>query len=146
MSRVQITDEIRAELKRLNAETGVGTWGLLGGRKDIPDGLDSSIIAGWLHRNVGSAKKVHIDYVLKHWRSVEPILPVTSEMIAHYKNEVARTGLSATRFIRVFGKAPKGFSKPLLDALSTGKRKSIRASHWDFICTSFASQDDLKTR
>ena len=64
----EILDKIRAEKKR----TGIGAQRLLDMFEDIPDGLNSTIVDVWTSREdtdqrVKTARKDHIDYVLKRW-------------------------------------------------------------------------------
>lgn len=142
MSRVPITDEIRAEFLRLREETGVSSRKLLRGRHDKPDGLNASIIDQWMAGNTNTAKPDHLDYVLGLWNAVDPVIPITPAMQAHFEAEMTRTALTPARFMRVFGGGSAGVTKVLLDKISARRRKTIPQAQWHYITDSMASRKD----
>jgi|GEM_PF-3403553 len=139
MSRVSITDEIREELHRLQEVSGKGSMKILRGHKDIPSKLNSGTVASWLNGQVISARKDHLDYVLEKWRQVGRALSITDDMRQMFQLEFTRTGMTPSRFMRVFQDHPTEFSIKILESLRNGKRLNVEEAHWNFIMTSLKS-------
>lgn len=58
------------ELENLRIKTGVSPEILLQSREDVPEGLSSSMVRGWLAGGIGKAKKHHVNYVRKLWTNL----------------------------------------------------------------------------
>lgn len=125
MSRVSITEEIRAELKRLNAETGVGPQRLLKGKADRPKGLNSAIIYRWLDGTIRTAMAEHLDFVLREWQNETSLEPLTDDDLAKLDSELKRTGYTPTSLLNHLSNVPNGLTPDLLHRLRSKRLKKV---------------------
>lgn len=130
MARIQITDEIYEELKRLREESGMSGMSLLKGRKDIPDGLHSGIVNSWLTKNSSTARQEHLKYVLNAWRNADPIIPFTKAMRQSYLSEIERTGIKHMTLVRMLNSHGIGMKPHMLSNRLSGRNKTIAKSEY----------------
>jgi hypothetical protein len=142
MTRVPITDQIREELNYLRKKSGKGGMRLLRGRKDIPQGLDSAMIQSWLNGATKVALKSHINYVRKAWKTTDPKIPVTPEMVEQLNSELERTGMSPTSLLRACPDLQSKIANDAISALRCGARKTVDKTIWNEIITSLRRLPD----
>lgn len=128
--KIEITDDMRAELHRLKQQSGISTYGLFKNtRFERPQGLNSRIVNGWLE-DTRWAKKDHYDYVVELWREKDPYQPLTPEMIdflVQYKTQI-RVHFKYAR------NAPKGLSWYLINGYWIYRRaKRVKTEHWQYV-------------
>ncbi len=133
MARIKLTDEVRSELLRLKAESGMGMMKLLARSGPVPEGLDSAIINSWLAGKTRSARKDHLDFVLGALRSIDPIIQITPEMRAALDAELSRTGYEPTPLLNRIGPCPAKLSPALVSRWRKGQTLSARKSLWTFV-------------
>lgn len=68
--RIKITEETRATLDAERRRTGVGPAELLRNADGAPEGLSAGMISTWSNRNVRTARKDHVDYVVARWSAL----------------------------------------------------------------------------
>ena len=69
-SSLEITEALRASLKTEMKRTNAGPARLLQTAKDVPPGLTSSLVRGWIVGSVATAKYTHLNYALNRWRTL----------------------------------------------------------------------------
>ncbi|MDE1466915.1 hypothetical protein [Aurantiacibacter sp. D1-12] len=146
--RVEITEEIRKQLESEAERTGVGASKLMRGRRtDMPQGLTSSMMNGWKNGAIGSAKKAHLDWVLKayaEWtQPAKPDIPkkimLTDEHRAFIQSEAERTGLGAVAILRhATTNLPEGLNHQKVQRWISGQTKSAKKAHWDLVIRLYA--------
>lgn len=60
---IEVTEAMSANLRAEFARTGADHTKLLSGAADLPEGLTTRIILGWLYRHVQTTRAAHWDYV-----------------------------------------------------------------------------------
>ena len=69
--RIPITPEMFAHMLKEKERTGFGPMALLHGtKKDRPQGLTTSLMDSWLAGRTKSARKDHLDFVLRRWEEM----------------------------------------------------------------------------
>lgn len=147
--RVEITEEIRERLESEAERTGVGASKLMRGRrKDMPEGLTSSMMTGWKIGSIGSAKKEHLDWVLKAYEDWTPPeetkrperIKLSDAQVSHLQAEVERTGLGAVNILRHSREAlPKGLNHQKVQRWINGQTRTAMKEHWNFVLALYAS-------
>lgn len=66
--RIVIDDALISQIEGFIAQTGMGASAMLRGRRhETPRGLSSGMVASWLRGKVKSARKDHVDFMLRIW-------------------------------------------------------------------------------
>jgi hypothetical protein len=133
LPKTAITASLRRKLRALQASTGLGPSALLRGRKDILAGLSSGQIRGWTTGKIGTARADHLDCVLKLWREVDPVVPITESTRQRLLAEKKRTGLGSLALLRRDPDAPDGLTPAMLDTWLRGSVDRARRSHLEYI-------------
>lgn len=144
MSRTTITDEIRQELNHLRKKTGVSTSRLLRGHTDKPKGLNAGIVNSWLAGKSTTAEKSYLEFVLRIWRTVDPIISVTSDMTSQLNKEFERTEISAISLLKHMPNQNEMLDKYQISNLRKGKRKTISQNQWDHLLESLENLPTAK--
>lgn len=147
--RVEITEEIRKQLESEAERTGIGASKLMRGRrKDMPQGLTSSMMTGWKIGSIATAKKEHLDWVLKayaDWSPPEkPRLPerikLSDAQVSNLQSEVERTGLGAVNILRHSCETlPDGLNHQKVQRWISGQTRTVMKEHWDFVLALYAA-------
>lgn len=150
--RVEITEKIRKRLESEAQRTGVGASKLMRGRrKAMPQGLTSSMMTGWKIGSIATAKREHLDWVLKayaEWMpSEKPKSPerirLSDEQVLHLKSEVERTGLGAINILRHSRKAlPSGLNHQKVQRWIREQTRTAQKEYWDFVLTLYRKITD----
>ena len=75
-NRIEITDEIRAKLEAEKERSGIGVRQLMRGRRgEYPEGLRADMVDGWIAGRTATARRDHLDWVLRAWASYTPSEP-----------------------------------------------------------------------
>ncbi len=121
------------ELKTLKVQTGIGPSRLLAGRKDIPHGLNSSTIGGWLSGHTKSARKAHIEYALKSWREITPRVEITPEIIHTIFHNSLKVGRTYRALLSAMPEIPEGLSAEMIARWVSGGTLTARKDHLDAV-------------
>lgn len=144
MKRIKITDDLIEELKHLRETTGVGVMSLLRGRRDIPAGLNSSIIQTWIRGTTATARSDQLDYVLHLWRSVTPIIQLDAATIAEINAGLDRTGLTPRALVARIEPPVDGLRAETVARWINGYTRSARQDHIDAVVTRLCVEPDAK--
>lgn len=142
MTRVPLTDEIIANLKRMQKETGCGPSAVLSGAKDKPAGLSSGTIRTWIDGKVKTADEAHLVYTLKRWREITPRKPISPQILKTLHRERDRTGIAGKALLRGIDKLPAGLAASTVNAWLSGSTTTACADHVDFVLTQYRALPD----
>ncbi len=70
---IKITDRKWEDLNYEKERTNVGALNLFKNIDNIPEGLTYKMVAGWLSKTTGTARKDYFEYVLQKWRLLPSI-------------------------------------------------------------------------
>ncbi len=147
---VDLDNETISILRYHRKRTGVGPAGLLRiGREDTPEGLKPATIVHWLHGNVKTVRKEHLEYVLNRWAALEDLslrkindlaimsarrsnyVILTTPMLKALRDLRDLTGVGATNLLRRDSNSPV---KPsTVDCWLTGKTTSVNFDHYEYV-------------
>ncbi len=137
--RQPLTAEMRAELRRLHRQTGVGSARLLKRALDIPRGLTASTIAGWLEGPATEITQEHYDYVVALWRGLEQAgvkgerIPLNRERLEVLRHERERSGIGPTHLMTYAEDIPQGLTQNMITNWLMGQNQRVRRDHYDFV-------------
>lgn len=147
--RVKVTAEIQEKLKAERERTGLGGRALMRGQRDsTPEDLRAQMIDSWVSGRVATAKKEHLDWVLKAYADWSPPekamqperINLTDAQVAHLQKEVERTGLGAVNILRHARTAlPDGLNHQKVQRWISGQTRMAMKKHWDFVLALYAS-------
>lgn len=128
--------DVLKEIKEHHARTGVGSYGLLKYRHDIPQGLTKAKIDNWIHGNTRYAQQDYIQYVSRLWRALpdaEKRTPITPEIRSKLIALVRDTNIKAPTFIReTKGRAPEGLQAAEISGWLNRNVKTATSNHLEF--------------
>lgn len=145
MARIKIPHSTLNRLRKLREETGVGPMRLLRGRNDVPKGLNSGRVSGWLSGCRKRADEAHLNYILEIWPKTDPMLNITPKMVDVLNEELSRTSVSLTTIAKAIAQHPHRLSANSLSKLRKGQGKIIRKSLWEAILTFLAAHPNANT-
>lgn len=146
MERVSITKDIVEELQRLQEQSGVGPGALLRGQKDVPPRLNSGTIFGWKQQTVKTARRDHLEWVMRRWREVTPVVPVTPELIKEIEAQLKRTGIAPRALIARIDPSLDKLRPELVTRWVKGTTKSARQDHLDAVLGALRAAPDARPR
>lgn len=73
---IGITEEMQAQLRAEMTRTGIGFADILGGTDDVPEGLNSRIIRGWLYGDVQTADESYWRFVMARYAALPEGIPI----------------------------------------------------------------------
>lgn len=136
-NRIRITPDIIAVMRGHIERTGVWPATLLRGkRKELPEGLNSGHILGWMYGKTLTARKDYLDWVLEMWASLpdeaDLYYRLTDEKRKKLKEKFKGVGLSPKRLFDGRQDAPEGFHWRRLHYILYQATK-IGKDHYDYI-------------
>ncbi|MFS2318901.1 hypothetical protein RMQ97_13270 [Maricaulis sp. D1M11] len=146
MERIQITKDIVDELNRLQEQSGVGPGALLRGQKDTPPGLNSGTIFGWKRHTVKTAKRNQLEWVMKRWREVTPVVPMTPKLIKEIEDHLKRTGIAPRALIARIDPPLDKLRSELVTRWVKGTTKTARQDHLDAVLNELRAAPDALPR
>ena len=143
MTRIPITDQIIKTLEDHRVRTGIGVNSLLyGKRREVPKGLNSSIIRGWVRGATKTARQEHFEYVL----SLYSALPDNARVeVSDKDREELQTLKRRTAFV-VKG---TGLKPGTASAIVSGRIQKTRKNYLDWLleaARSFPPETKKKVR
>lgn len=127
---IQITPDIIDGLKSHRERTGVGPHKLLRGRKDRPTGLSGIQISAWIDGKIKSARKQHVNYVLKIWEEEGTVdgsakIDISKSSFAKKLfNEINSLGIGGTKLLRYMDDS-SGLTSRTIDNILCNRNKTI---------------------
>lgn len=154
--RVTITAEVHAALQKAKRESGVKAHALLLYCKDdAPSDLTSDMIDRWIARGTRTARKPHLNFVLRHWPDLKaPSQPVqrrpdngrvviSEAVLSELRHHRQRTGLGAVRFLRCLDDViPDGLKSETISSWLSGAVGSAKPQYLDFVRKAWADLPD----
>ena len=121
-----------------------------GKRGDYPDGLTADMVGRWMSGRTSSAKKAHIDWVVRAWSDYRPPakedagtpekLKLTAADFALIQAEAKRTGLGAVDILRHAPKPlPDGLNHQKVHRWIAGETHTAIKAHWELVIALYAS-------
>lgn len=131
--RIEITDDIRAQLKNIREQTGRGPNALFQWLGDAPDGLNAAQVHSWMNGKTATVHKPYLDFVLQHWPQIPRKIPLTDEMRDHLRAEFERTGLGAERIMALMPETPDSLNPAIIRTWLYQDYPMVEESHWDAV-------------
>lgn len=78
---IGITKEKQAQLRAEMARTGIGFTDILGGADDVPEGLNSRIVRGWLYGDVQTADESYWYFVIARYAALPDGMPIQGPIV-----------------------------------------------------------------
>lgn len=99
---VELTDDIRSQLKAEAKRTGLGTVLLLRQAENVPEGLTYLVAQSWITGDVMSAREYYLNFVIRAWAEQPDSewIEITDEMREHMRSEAQRTGKAPSALFR----------------------------------------------
>ena len=150
-NRIEITDEIRAKLEAEKERSGIGVRQLMRGRRgEYPEGLRADMVDGWIAGRTATARRDHLDWVLRAWASYTPSEPkkdpgparidLSDSQIATLQAEAERTGLGAINILKhAPTPLPKGLNHQKVQRWISGETRTAIADHWELVLSLYTS-------
>ncbi|MCB0743958.1 MAG: hypothetical protein KDC67_08645 [Ignavibacteriae bacterium] len=119
---IEITNKIIEKLIFHHNRTGVGPQKLLRGKRgNLPLGLSSGVIYNWINNKSKTAKREHLDFVLKEWKALkdnpntvdrnknykEGLETISHNHLMRLKNIKELTGILPSKLFDHFENSPK---------------------------------------
>ena len=132
---------IRDALLSERDRTGVGPTLLLNGARDIPHGLNANKAGRWLSGWGVSARKDHIEYLLRRWRALPAVeyVQLTSEIVRTLRTHKDRSGVGAHALLKHGSLPPQGLNAAMVENWFSGTVKSAQKRHLDYMLAAYES-------
>ena len=151
--RETITPAILRELRKERWRTSVTPHKLLKAANDLPRGLTSGIICGWLNGSSGSAQPGHLEYALKRWKTFpdNPVptrvpgerIELTAEIIDELRGLRDRSGISPRALFEGI-QPPAGLSPVMVASWLAGTVETALKHYVDFVREQWREQARAK--
>ncbi len=110
----------------------------------MPNGLNAALINGWLTDSIKSADPDRLYYVLKRWKSLpdrpSETVPVDQALFLAHRE---RTDVAATNLLKHAPNVPKGLNTATINGWLSGKIKTARKDHLDFVLKQWVALDSV---
>lgn len=168
VSLIQITREMKRELRSHWKRTGLSTRRVVENDPGAPEGLTVAMVNGWIANKIHEARHDHWMFVLKKWASFpdgehhrqrramrqkgagrprrkfgEIWIGFTKVMSAHFISEMARTNADFTRDILRTDTVPEGLTLRVMHNWRYAHVKTTRRDHWEFVMAQLAAMPDF---
>jgi len=148
-ARIDITPQIRAQLRCEHERAGVGPYTLLRRSVGVPEGLKGHAIAGWLSGQTATANSEYLDFVLDLWRAqpslpakAEPRVPIDAAVRGSLHAERNRTGVGTTLMFDGTKYRPDGLNAYMIRSWISGQTKTARRDHLEFVLKAWGALPD----
>jgi hypothetical protein len=117
---------------------------LLRGATDKPAGLSSGMIDSWLGGATGSAKPLHVRYVLARFAALPTNrdIPLTPGMSAALEADFIRTGTGAGTFLKRRSDLPPGLTWQIILGWIDGTARWVSQAHWEYVTSRLRALPD----
>ena len=160
--RIPIPDSFYQKIQDEKIRTGYSASKLLRGKKDIPKGLNSSIIYGVLRRSLQSAKRSHMKYIEELYAELpDTDQAANKQKFENYnrrtdqenyvaldrvflKKEMERTGLSVADINAIIREQGAQISFSVINRILQDVQKKIHPSDYELIIECLANAPNYK--
>lgn len=138
---IPLTPDILEMLRAHAVRTGKGPSALLRAARDKPDGLSSPLIHTWLSGKTVTARRDHLDYVLKRYDIPVPSdrIEITGALLEELRAHVRRTGKGPHALLRGVRDKPEGLTGNMIQNWMRGLVHTARKDHFDYVLTLWGS-------
>lgn len=157
-----ITDKMRKALDHEFLRTGIGSIRLLSGSsRQIPHGLNASMINSWRSETAKMARDEHWTFVMSEYalisdksgikrsgtkkRNKSDRIILTDSHLALLESEKDRTGLGTINIMRHLpSPLPDGLTRNVIQSWNLRTTKSAKVAHWECIMNAYKTLPDIK--
>jgi len=148
---VIIDESISSLLQSHRERTGIGPQALLHNKRhEKPDGLNAVMISKWLTGSNTTARKDHLDYVLKIWSDISALkknrIPVTLHILDELNFQRKRTQVTPEKLLKNATDIPEGLSVAHIHRLFYKKTRTASKIHIEYLLSRWKSFPDCKIK
>lgn len=143
---VILTPSNIALLKKHKDRTGQSAGVLLSRAERVPTGLNANKVSNWLNGVVQKANKAEYEFMLWLWQEApdkaERIV-INNVMLRALRQQRVRTDIGPMALLRgTKHERPSGLTSTLIGSWLSGKTKSVRKDHWEYVFEKWADLPD----
>ena len=139
---IPFTSDMAAQLVKERERTGVGASALLKPYKNLPKGLNVTMITHMLSCKVKKVKAIHYEFVAGAWATLpdNSRIEITEEMRLELVKGRSKNTLSMQSLQRLRG-LPKGLTRAKHYGIMNGSVKTAHKVHYDFLKSLYVSNE-----
>jgi len=124
----KMMDELEAHIKR----TSMSADSLINKSRDVPEGLTSGTVRGWIAKTTQSVKEDHWIWVMQRYSKLGGKLTLGDESRQTLSDQFERTGVGSKVLLDTAGTSiPKGLKKSVIDGWKYAN--NAHYDHWNWV-------------